>query len=146
MENSRTKKSIKNLIFSFGTQIGVLLINFLSRTIFIKVLGVEVLGINGLFTNILTLLSLAELGFGNAIIYSMYKPVKENDTEKISALMKFYKKIYNVVIIIISVVGIALIPFLNLIVNVDKPIEHMVLYYILFLLNTVISYVFADKS
>lgn len=146
MENSRTKKSIKNLIFSFGTQIGVLLINFLSRTIFIKVLGVEVLGINGLFTNILTLLSLAELGFGNAIIYSMYKPVKENDTEKISALMKFYKKIYNVVIIIISVVGIALIPFLNLIVNVDKPIEHMVLYYILFLLNTVMSYVFAYKS
>lgn len=146
MENSRTKKSIKNLIFSFGTQIGVLLINFFSRTIFIKVLGVEILGINGLFTNILTLLSLAELGFGNAIIYSMYKPVKENDTKKISALINFYKKIYNLVIIIVSIVGISLIPFLDIIVNVEEPIEHMVLYYILFLANTVASYIFAYKS
>ena len=146
MEKSRTKKSITNLICSFGTQIGVLLINFLSRTIFIKVLGVEILGINSLFTNTLTLLSLAELGFGNAIIYSMYKPVKENDTKKIAALMNFYKKIYTIVIIIVSILGISLIPFLDIIVNVEEPIDHMLLYYLLFLANTVGSYLFAYKS
>ena len=72
-EKSRTIKSTKNVIYSFGLQIGQLVINFLARTVFIYTLGVQYLGVNGLFTNILTLLSLTELGFGNAIIYSMYK-------------------------------------------------------------------------
>ncbi len=143
---SRTSKSIKNLIFSFSTQIGILLINFLSRTIFIKILGAEILGINGLFTNILTLLSFTELGFGNAIIYSMYKPIKEKNTEKITALLNFYKNIYNIVIIIVMVIGIGLIPFLNVIINLEKPIEHLVLYYLLFLFNTIASYMFAYKA
>lgn len=143
---SRTKSSIKNLVFSIVTQIGILLINFLSRTIFIKTLGIELLGINGLFTNILTLLSFAELGFGNAIIYSMYKPMKEKNEHKITALLNFYKHIYNIIIVVILIIGIALIPFLDTIINLENPVEHLVTYYLLFLFNTVASYVFAYKA
>lgn len=146
MEDSRTKKSIKNVFFGFGTQIIILIINFFSRTIFIRYLGAEMLGISSLYTNILTLLSMAELGFGNAIIYSMYKPVKENDEEKISALLNYYKKIYLNIIIIISVVGCLIIPFLSKIVNSDLAINDLIKYYLLFLVNTICSYVFAYKS
>lgn len=146
MEDSRTRKSIKNVFFGFGTQIIVLIINFLSRTIFIRYLGAEMLGISSLYTNILTLLSMAELGFGNAIIYSMYKPIKENDEEKISALLNYYKRIYSNIIIVISAVGCLLIPFLPKIVNADLGINDLIKYYLLFLVNTICSYVFAYKS
>ena len=145
-EKSRTFNSIRNIIFSVGVQIGTILITFLSRTIFIKILGSEYLGINGLFTNVLTILSLAELGIGNAIVYSMYKPIANKDEEKIAALMNFYKNIYRIIAIIILVLGTAIIPFLKYIINTDAEIEHLYLYYILFLTNTVSSYFFIYKS
>lgn len=146
MEDSRTHKSIKNIIYSFGTQLIILLINFLSRTIFIKFLGVEMLGISGLFTNILTLLSLAELGFGSAIIYSLYKPLKDNDKEKISALINYYKKAYYYIIAIITFIGVLIIPFLPKIITSDLNHSSLLTYYILFLINTICSYLFVYKS
>lgn len=146
MEDSRTRKSIKNIIYSFGTQLIILLINFLSRTIFIKFLGVEMLGISGLFTNILTLLSLAELGFGSAIIYSLYKPLKDNDKEKISALINYYKKVYYYIIAIITFIGVLIIPFLPKIITSDLNHSSLLTYYILFLINTICSYLFVYKS
>ena len=145
-ERSRTYNSMRNVIVSVGVQIGTLLINFISRTVFIKILGAEYLGINGLFTNVLTLLSLAELGVGNAIIYSMYKPIANKDENKIAALMGFYKNVYRKIAIIVLVLGIVLIPFLKYIVNTDSEIEDLYLYYLLFLTNTVASYFFIYKS
>lgn len=145
-DKSRTFNSIRNIIFSVGVQIGTILITFISRTIFIKILGSEYLGINGLFTNVLTILSLAELGIGNAIVYSMYKPIANKDEDKIAALMNFYKKIYRIIAIIVLVLGIIIIPFLKYIINTETEIEHLYLYYILFLTNTVSSYFFIYKS
>ena len=145
-EKSRTYNSVRNIIFSLGVQLGVIILNFISRTVFIKILGSEYLGINGLFTNVLTILSLAELGIGNAIVYSMYKPLANKDEHKISALMNFYKKVYQKIGIIVLVLGVAIIPFLKYIVNTEQEIDHLYIYYLLFLANTVSSYFFIYKS
>lgn len=146
VEESRTRKSVLNLVVTVITQVCNLLIKFIGRTIFIRFLGVEILGINGLFTNILTLLSLAELGFGNAVIYSMYKPLKENDIDKLSALTMFYKKIYRMIILAVFCIGIAFLPFLDKIVNMENSFDHLELYYLLFLMDTAFSYVYIYKQ
>ena len=96
-KDSRTKNSIRNSTISITTQILTVIMDFVVKTIFIKVLGDEYLGINGLFANIITLLSLADLGVGIAIPYSLYKPLAEKNEQKIKVLMKFYKKNYNLI-------------------------------------------------
>ena len=79
------------MMVSFLNQFTTLILSFISRTIFIRVLGIELLGINGLFTDVLSLLSMADLGFNTAMVYSFYKPIADNDTKKISALINFYR-------------------------------------------------------
>ncbi|MFR5472113.1 MAG: polysaccharide biosynthesis protein, partial [Romboutsia sp.] len=91
----RTKKSAINMITAFICQFIVILLGFISRRVMIDSVGVEYLGINGLMNNILTILSLAESGIGVAIIYSLYKPLAENDVQKIKGLMNFYKYTYR---------------------------------------------------
>ncbi|NLM05233.1 MAG: oligosaccharide flippase family protein [Clostridiales bacterium] len=141
----RTKKSIKNIMFALGGQILNSIITFISRTIFIYILGSDYLGINGLFTNILSMLSLAELGVGSAIIYSMYKPLADNDEYKISALMNLYSKAYKIIGAVVAVIGISLTPFLGYIIK-DKPnVDNLTFIYLLFLLDSVLSYYFAYK-
>ena len=117
MAESRKKNSIKNVIMGLSVQIVTALLTFVTRTIFIKILGEEYLGINGLFTNILAVLSLAELGIGTAIVYSMYQPIKENDTTKLTALVNYYKKLYNIIAIIVLVVGLLILPFFTLVLR-----------------------------
>ncbi|MDF2685616.1 MAG: hypothetical protein K0S55_797 [Clostridia bacterium] len=147
MENSRTDNVVKNMVFASACQVIYLILSFISRTAFINILGVYYLGVNGLFTNILTTLSFAELGIGNAIIFSIYKPLAENNTEKIKALMALYKKAYQIIGSIIVIAGLSVIPFLDLIIK-DKPDidENLVFIYILFLANTAISYFFIYKK
>ena len=103
---SRTKSSIKNISFSMITQISTILLNYICRYIFVRTLSEEYLGVNGLFTNILTIFSLAELGIGSAIIYAMYKPIAENNENKIKAYMNFYKRCYNIIALIILFAGL----------------------------------------
>lgn len=142
---SRSINSIKNIVFGIGGQILSTFLNFISRTVFINSLGVSYLGVNGLFTNILSILSLAELGISNAIVFSMYKPIAQNDTKRIKGLMNLYKKAYTIIGTTVGILGISLIPFLDYIIK-DKPnIPNLVIIYILFLANTVISYFFAYK-
>ena len=147
MQESRTANALKNAKITFIVQIVNIVMNFISRTIFIKILGKEYLGVNGLFTNILTVLSFAELGIGNAIIYSMYKPIAEDNKEKIKALMNFYKKAYYIIGTIVAIAGILVIPFLKYIIK-DAPNikENLILIYMLFLINTSLSYFFTYKK
>lgn len=147
MGSSRTKNTIKNSYYGILTQIVNIIISFISRTAFIYVLGVEYLGVNGLFTNILMLLSFAELGIGNAIIYGMYKPLATKDKEKIKSLMAVYSKAYKAIAIFVFVVGLLVIPFMDYIIK-DAPNikENINLIYILFLFNTSFSYVFVYKK
>ena len=97
MKESKSRKynSFRNTVFGMISQVIYLLLSFICRTILIKKLGSEILGINGLYTNILSILSLAELGLGNTLLFSLYKPLSEKDEDKISSLIKFYGKIYN---------------------------------------------------
>lgn len=147
MSDSRTKNSARNASFAIISKFTYIILNFICRTIFIKTLGSEYLGVNGLFTNILTMLSFAELGIGTAIIYKMYKPIAENDKERIKTLMHFYKKAYSIIGIVILTIGLAIIPFLNTIIKEPPNIsENLTVIYILFLMNASISYFFVYKK
>ncbi len=123
-----------------------MILSFISRTIFIRLLGTDYLGVNGLFSNILTILSFAELGLGNALTYRMYKPIAENDVEKLKTLVGFYKNVYRIVYLIITISGLMVIPFLKYLVKAPGIKENIVLLYILFLANTVSSYFYVYKK
>ena len=92
MNESRTANSIRNIMTGFMGQGIQLILGFVNRLVFIRCLNAEYLGVNGLFTNILSMLSLAELGIGTAIVYELYRPLAEKDEDKIASLVKFYKK------------------------------------------------------
>ena len=144
MENSRLKNSALNFASGFFGRVLTILLNFIVRTIFIYCLNEAYLSINGLYSNILTVLSLAELGFGSAMVYRMYAPVAVKDYQKAAALLHFYKKIYAVIGAVIFGLGLCVIPFMDYIIK-DKPdISGLTLYYIFFLINTTMSYWFAS--
>ena len=144
---SRSKFVIKNTSVTLLMQVVKNLLGFVSRTIFIKILGSEYLGVNSLFTEILTVLSFAELGIGNAMVFSLYKPLAEENTDKIKSLMRLYARCYQIIGIIIAVLGVCVIPFLDVVVgDVSYVKENITLLYILFLLNSVLSYFFVYKK
>ena len=147
MSKSRTKNSAINASVATISKVIYTIISFVCRTVFIKTLGTEYLGVNGLFTNILTILSFAELGIGNAIIFKLYKPIAEDNQERVKTLLHFYKRAYAAIGTFMLVAGILLIPFLGSIVK-DTPniTESITIIYILFLLNTSISYFFTYKK
>lgn len=141
----RTKNSIINVLFGLGSQIIITALSFISRTVFINSLGIEYLGINGLLTNILAMLSLAEAGIGSSIIYSLYKPVAENDHQKVNILMKFYRNAYLVIAFIVLLLGLSLMPFLGFFIK-DSNVENVHIIYLIFLLNTVLPYLYVHKN
>lgn len=146
-ENSRTQNSIKNSIVSVISQVFIILISFIGRTFFIKFLGSEYLGINGLFTDILSILSFAELGVGTAIIYSLYKPISDKDEKKISAYVNLYATTYRIIGFIILIIGIMIIPFLPYLIKDFEQYTtiNIRLIYILFLLNSSMTYFYSYK-
>ena len=112
MKSSRIQKSIINTTVSIASQIIIILLGFISRRVLIYSVGVEYLGINGLMTNILTIFSLAESGIGMAIGYSLYKPLAENNIEKIKSLMRFYRNTYRALACLTGLIGGVFYPFL----------------------------------
>lgn len=145
--SSRTTYSIRNITTGFLGQAIQTILGFVSRTIFIKCLATEYLGVSGLFTNILSILSLAELGVGSAIAYALYKPLADRDEYKTSALMNFYSKAYKIIGISVAVIGLSLLPFIKFIINDTPNIEENIyLIYLLYLFNTVITYFFSYKN
>lgn len=141
----RTSNSMKNSITSMICYIISILIGFVAQSIFIKILGTEYLGLNGLFSNILMMLSLFELGIGSAIIYNLYKPIAEGKIEQIKSLMNFYKKAYNIIAILVMGGGLLVLPFLKSIVGEITIDINIYLVYILYLLSTVSSYIISYK-
>lgn len=138
--------SLRNAAFGIGNQTVNLVLNFISRYVFIKILGVEFLGINSLFTSVLTILSLADLGLSTAISYSFYKPLAEKNYEKVCQLLGFYKIIYRIIAVSVCIIGLSLTPFLQWIVKSEIPLDKIRIYYLFFLANTVSSYLFVYKS
>ncbi|WP_028550878.1 lipopolysaccharide biosynthesis protein [Paenibacillus sp. UNC451MF] len=141
----RINNSIINISVGIGNQLIITFLSFFSRTVFINTLGVEYLGLNGLFTNLLAMLSLAEAGIGSSIIYSLYKPVADNDYEKINVLMKLYKKAYTIIALVVLLLGLLLMPFLPYFIK-DSSLQNIHVIYLLFLVNTVIPYFFSYKT
>lgn len=147
MAESRTRNSIRNVKTGLVVQIVNKIMAFMVRTVFIKCLNAEYLGVNGLFTNVLTILSFAELGIGTAIIYKMYKPVANNDKEEIKSLMKLYKKAYNIIGLSVFLLGLCFVPFMKYVIkDVPNIKENIIFIYVLFLLNTSLSYFFTYKK
>ena len=141
----RSTNSIKNANTAVVSNIVTILIGIVSQAIFIKTLGAEYLGINGLFTNIVSMLGIVELGIGSAIIYNLYEPIAKDDTEKIKSLMNFYKKSYRIIAVIVFIIGMMVIPFLKNIVgnvSIDINIEFI---YSLFIIDVVASYLLTYK-
>lgn len=141
----RTDYSIKNSISAVISNFLSFLLAFISQAIFIRILGAEYLGLNGLFTNILTMLSIFELGIGNAIVYKLYKPVSEKKAEDIKSLMLFYKKAYRYIAFCIFLFGIMLVPFIKNIVGTVTIDINIYVIYLLFLLSTLTSYFMTYK-
>lgn len=144
----RTKNATRNIIFGVILKVYQILVPFLMRTAMIYLMGVQYLGLNSLFASVLQVLNLAELGVGSAMIYSMYKPIAEDNNTAICALMKLYRTYYRIIGFIIAAVGLALTPFIPKLISGDVP--QGINIYVLYLLNlgaTVLSYwLFAYKN
>ncbi len=146
MERKTRKQYVTlNILAGSVSQVISMILQLIGRTIFINSLGIEYLGINAMFYNILMVLSLADLGFGTAIVYSMYKPLAENDTDMVVALMTYYRKIYHRLAFIVAAIGIGMLPLLPFVVNLNTEIPYLPIYYMLYVANIVISYLMSYK-
>lgn len=147
MDNSRISNSLKNMVFGLGGQVASLLLGFVTRWVFIATLGKEYLGVSGLFGNVLGLLSLANLGFGSAIIYSLYKPLAQGDHASVKGYMEIYRKFYVLVGAVVLLLGLCLLPALPYFIKDEVSIrEDLRLLYVLFLLQSSVSYFFSYKQ
>ena len=148
MPDGRLKNSIRNTVSGIASRIITIIFPFIIRTIIIKKIGMDYAGLNGLFSSVLSMISISELGFGSALVYSMYKPIAEADTDKVCTLLNFYKKVYRIVGCVILTLGLCLLPFIRSFINGDVPEDiNVYVLYLVFLLNTVIGYfAFAYKS
>ena len=132
----RTKNSIKNVSVSIAMSITTFLVGFIFQKAFVVMMGTEYLGLNGLFTNILSILCVTELGFGSAIVYNLYKPLADNDHKIVNSLITFYKKIYLIIATIILILGITMVPFIPIIVG-NTIIKHVRLLFFISLIDIV---------
>lgn len=145
-KESRLNNVVKNTYTALISQVVVLILGFISRGVLIRTLGNEYAGINGLFTNILALISLAELGLGTSMIYTYYKPLSEKDYNKLNSLVNYYKKIYRIIVAVIIGIGILITPFIKWFIKLDNNIEYIYLIFLLYVINTATSYMFVFRT
>lgn len=145
-ENSRTEKAIKNTTIALCELLSHSIMSFINRTVFIYIMGKTYLGLSGLFSDILTLLSLAELGVSSAIVYLMYDPAAKKEYEKVTALLNEYKKIYYIIGIFITIAGLFLIPFISFFISDIPELPELSFIYLLCLLNVSVGYFFIYKK
>ena len=141
MGDSRTKNTSRNILAGLWNRFSTILLSFVNRTIIIYILGAEFSGLNSLFVSILGVLNIAELGIDTAIVQSMYKPIAEGNKKRICELLTLYRKSYHIVGAVILGAGLLLIPFIPQLIHEELPVSvNLYALYILYLLNSVISY------
>lgn len=145
-QKSRTEYSMMNTSVALLAQVSAILMGFFTRVVFTRTLSEGYVGINGLFTDILNILSLSELGVGTAITYALYGPIARKDYEKQKILMRLFSLFYRVTAAIVLITGLLLIPFLDVLMKDRPDVDHLVLIYLLYLLNSVISYLLIYKK
>ena len=155
---SRAQNVLHNLMSSAVSKALVLFLSFIARSVFIRYLSEVYLGVNGLYSNVLNMLSLAELGFGTAMVFSMYRPLAEHDDRKLAALLRVYRRAYTVIGCVVFAIGLSLVPVLHLLIKLPADMQlgdltlslggrqltvsYVNFYYLLFLLNAAVSYWF----
>lgn len=148
MKINREKNAKRNIVFGSILKLNQVVIPFIMRTVMLYVMGVEYLGLNSLFISVIQVLNLAELGVGSAMIYSMYKPIVDDDTKSICALMRLYKLYYRAIGCIVLISGLIIYPFIPYMIKGNVP--EGINIHILYLLNlgaAVLSYwLFAYKN
>lgn len=144
---SRTENSTKNVISGFICQITVILVGFVVRTVFIRTLGEQFLGINGLFSNFISMLSLTELGIGTSITYKLYKPLADKDTDSICKYMNLYRVLYRIIGVVMLVLGVLMMPIIPHMIKDDTSFFNVYAVFAIYLLQSVSTYLlFAYKS
>lgn len=144
---SRTGNSIRNAMFGVLLQLASILTKFISSGVFAKTLGIDYSGINGLFTEVIAMLSLAEMGVGTAIVYNLYKPLAEHDREKLCQYMTLFKKAYRVIALSIFALGAAMTPFIQVMVKgVAFSDSYLRFVFMLFVVQSASSYLFSYKT
>lgn len=148
MRLDKVENTKRNIVFGTINKVVTLLLPFAVRSVIIYKLSADYLGLNNLFSSILHVLNLSELGFSSAVVYSMYKPIAENDNETICALLNFYKKVYRIIGFVVLGAGLLLLPFLGNLISGDYPQDiNIYCLYLFYLANTVLSYwLFAYKN
>lgn len=147
-QDNRTKNVVRSSLVGVGCNVINILLAFVYRTIFLHLLSATYLGINGLFSNVLQVLSFADLGIATAVVYRIYEPISQKNIRKVGELMHFFKQVYLVVATVIFLAGMSLIPFLEYFIKDTRDIPadvNLQVVYILFLLQTVASYVCSHK-
>lgn len=140
-EKMRSKLSLLNGIFGLISQIVIIVLGFVSRMFFVNCLGSELLGLNGTFTNILSILSISELGIGSAVTFCLYKPIYENNQHKIAGIIRLLKKSYSIIGIVILAGSVGVLPFLGLIIkDFTLNLNYIRLIFVLYAFNSTISY------
>lgn len=145
-EKSRTEYSARNTTVAMTARVAAILAGYFTRVIFTHTLTEEYVGINGLFTDILNVLALSELGVGTAITYALYKPIAERNVELQKSLMRMYRQFYRIVAAIVLCGGFMVIPFLDVLIRNPTQVEHLTLIYLMYLLNSVLSYLLVYKK
>ena len=147
VELSRTEKSVKNALYAVLLQLITIASNFVTKTILVRYMGIQYAGISALFTDILDILSIAELGFGTALGYALYRPLAEKDDLQIAKLMAFYRKIYTGIMLVIVSCGLLCLPLLKYIVRDIPDVEDNIsVIFLLYVLKTATSYFLIYKS
>lgn len=141
----RTEKAAHNFVFTIFANITAILIGLMSQKLFVDILGLEYAGLNGLFTNVITALAIVDLGIGEAVIFHLYKPLRDGDKRTVKALMLFYRRAFHVIAAVISVAGVCLIPFLPYIAKTDNTEINLGYVYLIYLCDTVLSYFLSYK-
>ena len=145
-QKTRTEYSVMNTSVAIVARMSAILMGFLTRVVFTRVLSEGYVGINGLFTDILNILSLSELGVGTAITYALYGPIARKDIKRQQILMRMFRSFYRVTAVIVLVTGLVLIPFLDVLMKDRPDVDHLILIYMLYMMNSVISYLLIYKK
>ncbi len=145
-EKSRTEYSAKNATVAVISKVLAILMGYVTRIVFTHTLSESYVGINGLFTDILNVLSLSELGMGTAITYALYRPIADGNIEKQKSLMQMYRRLYLFVASAVLIIGLSIIPFMDALIKDSQNIDHIILIYLMYLLNSVLSYLLIYKK
>lgn len=147
MEESRVSNSVKNIFAAWGGQAVYALATFIVRAVFVRFLSQEYVGLESLFTSLLTILTLADLGVGSAIVFALYEPLAKHDTELVKSLMRLFKRAYITIGLVIIGIGALIAPYVRVFVGADAPdIPNLEIYFFCFVVNTGVSYFFSYKG